>query len=79
MPEFKIDISSYLENDNLKIDTLQFQKMVLLFNAIEDGWTLKKRDGAYVFTKNHEGRKEILHDDFLVDFMKKNLDAKKIL
>jgi hypothetical protein len=73
MPEFKIDISSYLENDNLKIDTLQFQKMVLLFNAIEDGWSLKKRDGSYVFTKNHEGRKEILHDDYLVAFMKNNL------
>jgi hypothetical protein len=74
MPEFKIDISSYLENDNLKINTIQFQKMVLLFNAIEDGWTLKKRDNAYVFTKNHEGKKEILHDDYLQQFMKQKLD-----
>jgi hypothetical protein len=78
MPEFRIDISSYLDNDNLKIDTIQFQKMVLLFNAIEDGWTLKKRDNAYVFTKNHEGKKEILHDDYLMQFMKQKLDMTNI-
>ena len=74
MPEFKIDISGYLDNDNLKINTIQFQKMVLLFNAIEDGWTIKKRENAYVFTKNHENRKEILHDDYLLQFMKQKLD-----
>jgi hypothetical protein len=74
MPEFKIDISGYLDNDNLKINTIQFQKMVLLFNAIEDGWNIKKRENAYVFTKNHENRKEILHEDYLIQFMKQKLD-----
>lgn len=77
--DFKIKLDDYLENDNLKIDTIQFQKMALLFNAIEDGWSIKKRNDSYVFTKNHEGKKEILHDDYLISFMKNNLNVKKIL
>ena len=77
--DFKINLDDYLENVNLKIDTIQFQKMTLLFNAIEDGWSIKKRNDSYVFTKNHEGKKEILHDDYLISFMKNNLNVKKIL
>ena len=77
--DFKINLDDYLGNDNLKIDTIQFQKMTLLFNAIEDGWSIKKRNDSYVFTKNHEGKKEILHDDYLISFMKNNLQVKKIL
>lgn len=75
--DFKIKLDDYLENNNLKIDTIQFQKMTLLFNAIEDGWSIKKRNDSYVFTKNHEGKKEILHDDYLISFMKNNLNVKK--
>ena len=77
--DFKINLAAYLDNDNLKIDAIQFQKMVFMFNAIEDGWTLKKRHDSYVFTKNHEGKKEILHDNYLLEFMTKNMKAKKIL
>jgi hypothetical protein len=71
--EFKINIDNYLDN-HLTIDRIKFQKMILLYNALEDGWALKKRKDAYVFTKNHEGKKEILHDDYLLKFMKNNID-----
>lgn len=77
--DFKINLAAYLDNDNLKVDAIQFQKMVFMFNAIEDGWTLKKRHDSYVFTKNHEGKKEILHDNYLLEFMTKNMNAKKII
>ncbi len=77
--EFKLDLTSYLENDKLKIDGIQFQKMLLLFNAVEAGWTLKKRNGSYVFTKNHEGKKEVVHESYLINFMKQNLDVGTIL
>ncbi len=77
--EFKLDMKSYLEKDNLKIDGVQFQKMILLFNAVEAGWTLRKRKDNYVFTKSHEGKKEVVSDEYLIDFMKQNLDTSKIL
>jgi hypothetical protein len=67
-----------LENENIKVDIIKFQKMLLLFNSIEQGWTVKKRNDSYVFTKNHEGKKEVLEDSYLIKFMKTNLDLNKI-
>ena len=78
--DIKINLDSLkdLENDNLKVDAIKFQKMLLLYNSIEQGWTIKKRNNAYVFIKNHEGKKEILEDSYLLKFMKTNLDLNKI-
>ena len=77
--ELKISMDSYLENENLKIDTIKFQKMLLLFNALEEGWTVKKKNNSYVFTKNHENKKEVLEESYLLKFMKTNLDLSKII
>jgi len=77
--DLKIDIRSYLEKPDLKIDAIKFQKMLLLYNAIEEGWSLKKRNDSYVFTKNHEGKKEVFHEDYLLKFMKTNLDLSSTL
>ena len=63
-----------LENNNIKIDIIKFQKMLLLFNSIEQGWSVKKQNNSYIFTKNHDGKKEILEDDYLKQFMRTNLD-----
>jgi hypothetical protein len=63
-----------LENNNIKIDIIKFQKMLLLFNSIEQGWSVKKQNNSYIFKKNHEGKKEILEEDYLKKFMKTNLD-----
>lgn len=74
-----LDCLRDLEKDKLKIDTLKFQKMLLLFNAIEDGWTIKKRNNSYVFSKNHEGKKEVLDESYLQKFMKSNFDLNSIV
>jgi hypothetical protein len=78
--EFNINLDSlkHLENEDLKIDAIKFQKMLLLFNSIEQGWSVKKRGETYVFSKNHEGKKEVLEDTYLKKFMKTNLDLNKI-
>jgi len=77
--DIKINLDS-LKNleDNLKIDAIKFQKMVLLYNALEDGWSIKRTDESYIFTKKNENKKEVLHDNYLVKFMKSNLDINKI-
>lgn len=67
------------ENYDIKIDNIKFQKMLFLFNAINDGWSIKKRKDSYIFTKNHEGKKEILLDSYLLTFVKGNFDINKIL
>lgn len=65
--------------DKHNIDTTTLQKMILIFNALEEGWTIQRNNKSYVFSKNHEGKKEILLDSYLLKFMKSNLDLSKIL
>jgi len=74
-----MDIKINIETDNLKLDPIKFQKMLLLFNTIEDGWTIKKKNNTYIFTKNHENKKEILDDSYLLQFMNANLNLNKII
>jgi hypothetical protein len=68
-----------LENSNFKVDVIKFQKMILLYNAIDQGWSVKKRNESYVFVKHHENKKEVLEESYLSKFMKTNLDLNKIL
>jgi len=44
-------------------------------NALERGWKVKKRKGSYIFSKKHEGRKEILKDGYLKHFLEENMNA----
>ena len=66
-------------NKQIEIDKMKFQKMVFLYNALENGWSIKKRNNSYIFTKNHEGKREIFDDSYLSIFMKDNADINKIL
>ena len=75
----KLDSLKALEDDDIKVDAIKFQKMLLLYNAIEQGWAIKKRNDSYVFSKSHEGKKEVLEESYLYKFMKSNLDISKII
>ena len=79
--DIKINLDSLndLENSNFKIDAIKFQKMLLLYNSIEQGWSVKKHNESYIFSKKHEGKKEVLEDTYLLKFMKTNLDFNKIV
>lgn len=77
--DIKINLDSLKDLENLKVDVIKFQKMILLFNSIEHGWSVKKKGESYVFTKNHEGKKEILEDSYLKKFMNTNLDLNKLI
>ena len=76
---FTTNLNSLVDDPDLKIDGIKLQKMLILFNAIEDGWSIKKKQECYVFTKKHEGRREVVHDSYLLTFMKTNLDINKII
>jgi hypothetical protein len=65
--------------EEVEIDKLKFKKMVFLFNALENGWYIKKRKDSYIFTKNHEGKKEVFDESYLSIFMKENADINNIL
>ena len=67
------------ENKQIEIDQIKFQKMVFLYNALDNGWSIKKRKDSYIFTKNHEGKKEIFDELYLSIFMKENVNINNIL
>lgn len=72
-----MDVDINIESDK-KIDCILLQKMILIYNALDKGWTVKKKKNSYIFTKNHEGKKEVYLDSYLKRFMIDNLDISKI-
>lgn len=46
--------------------------MKFIYNALENGWKVKKRGDKYIFTKSHYGKKEVFDEDYLEKFVKVN-------
>ena len=57
---------------NIKMERKEFQKLLFLSNALEQGWAIKKRNDTYIFTKKHENRCEIFQEDYLEKFVLSN-------
>ena len=72
-------MSDEINLKDIQIDFIKFHKMVFLFNDLETGWTIKKKGDAYIFSKNHEGKKEVLLDSYLKRFMQQNLNLENLL
>jgi hypothetical protein len=73
-----MDIQKNIDN-TLQIDAIKLHKMAFLYNALEEGWKIKKKKNVYVFTKNHEGKKEVFLDDYLKKFLENNFDINEII
>lgn len=56
--------------DSMAMDRRRFRKMLFLSNAVEDGWSVRKRDRSYIFSKKHKGRREVFADAYLDDFVR---------
>ena len=35
---------------------IKSKKMIFIYNAIENGWSVKKSKDSFIFTKKHEGK-----------------------
>ena len=60
MSEDKLKIKIHLENKNgedfdVRIENEKFQKMLFLYNAINDGWSIKKTKGIVYFHEKSRG------------------------
>jgi hypothetical protein len=77
--DLTINIEDYLESNKIKLNPVTFKKMNLIYNALEEGWSIKKQNTSYIFTKKHENKKEIIEDSYLLKFMKSNLDLNKMI
>ena len=55
------------------------QKMSFIYNAIQSGWSVRRDNDRYIFTKRHENKKEIYSENYLKNFIKNNLDIYKLI
>ena len=59
--------------NQIKLDNPKIQKMTFIMNALEKGWSVKKHNESYIFTKKHENRKEIFMESYLEKFILTNM------
>jgi len=65
--------------DSLRIEKKHIQKMVFIINALEKGWAIKKINDSYIFTKKHEGKREVFQENYLETFVRTNSTDLSIL
>jgi hypothetical protein len=66
------DIHVHYQPNN--INPKQLKIMIFLMNALEKGWSIKKNEEQFIFTKKHEGKKEVFDENYLEQFIQSNFD-----
>jgi len=61
--------------NNIKIEKTMMRKMLFIMNALDQGWSIKKSNDSYIFTKKHENRREIFQENYLEDFLISNFSS----
>jgi hypothetical protein len=59
--------------ENISTEVIKNKKHKFIFNAIEDGWTVRKEKDLYIFTKEKSTDKNIFSEEYLQNFIIKNL------
>ena len=59
--------------DKSSISQLQLHKLNFIYNALQDGWSVEQKKDKYIFTKPHDNKKEVFLDDYLEQFIYKNI------
>ena len=65
--------------EKFDIDNFMLQKMIFIYNALENGWDIKKVQDKYVFSKKHEQKMEVYLDNYLRKFLENNLDISNLI
>ena len=71
--------SDFKLQEHITIENKKMAKMLFIYNALENGWTIKKRDKNYLFRKKHEGKKEIFSNEYLSRFLGENFDINNFI
>jgi hypothetical protein len=74
-----MDIHINIDENKMQLSNTNLQKLVLIHNALNDGWSICKKKECYIFTKKHEGKKEVFLDSYLQQFIQTNMDINKLL
>jgi hypothetical protein len=53
------------------------QKMLFIYNALENGWMVRKKNDAYIFSKKHENKREVFDINYLEQFLDSVVEIRK--
>lgn len=67
-----------MNNNGIRMDKINFHKMTFIMNALEQGWTVKKKSDEYIFSKKHENRLEIFKESYLREFLETNMQLPEV-
>ena len=70
----KLEVTNDLPN-TIKLEKASLRKMLFIMNALDQGWSIKKSQDSYIFTKKHENRREIFQENYLEDFLFSNFST----
>lgn len=60
---------------NTHFDIHTYKKMIFIYNALGNGWSVRKRQGSYIFNKKHQGKQEVFEDAYLTSFIHDNFKS----
>ena len=66
--------------ENIKSENIkdkEYYKMKFIFNAIEQGWSVRKKDNLYIFKTKHNNKEEVFNEYYLEEFVMKNMNLKE--
>jgi hypothetical protein len=73
-----MNVQLKIDDIEMNIDDNKLQKMIFVFNALENGWSIKKKNKKYYFSKKHKGNKEVFLKDYLELFIKDHSNVNNI-
>lgn len=63
----------------ISVDCVLFHKMSFVYNALQSGWEVKMKGDKYIFKKKHKGNREIYLENYLKNFIDKNMDINNLI
>lgn len=60
----------------MQIDSLFYKKLIFIYNSLNNGWCVTKKNDKYIFSKKHYKSKKIYKKKYLQTFIEKNLEIK---
>jgi hypothetical protein len=49
-------------------------KMMFIYNCLENGWNIEKKNDYYILRKKHQGEKKYIKKKYLSTFIKENIN-----
>jgi hypothetical protein len=65
--------------ENIQYNQKTLKQMIFIYNALENGWKISKKNDSYIFSKKHCNKREVFKNTYLAKFIEENSNIKNII